>query len=107
MEFYKMHGLGNDFVFTMSGAGGLERLQGMAKKVCDRNFGVGADGLIVLDGQSFVRYANPAAAALLRLAGPSPAGRRMSELLDSAPLADAVRDVTSRPPGPATVVEHQ
>ncbi|HNV34575.1 MAG TPA: diaminopimelate epimerase [Bacillota bacterium] len=48
MEFYKMHGLGNDFVFTMSGAGGLERLQGMAKKVCDRNFGVGADGLIVL-----------------------------------------------------------
>ncbi len=66
-----------------------------------------ADGLIVLDGQSFVRYANPAAAALLRLVGPSPVGRRISELLDSIPLADAVRYVTSRPPGPAMVVEHQ
>lgn len=48
MEFYKMHGLGNDFVFTMAEAGDLKRLQGMAKRVCDRNFGVGADGLIVL-----------------------------------------------------------
>ncbi len=43
-----MHGLGNDFVFTMAEAGDLKRLQNMAKQVCDRNFGVGADGLIVL-----------------------------------------------------------
>lgn len=48
MKFYKMHGLGNDFVFVMAEAAELPSLKEMAKGVCDRNFGVGADGLIVL-----------------------------------------------------------
>ncbi len=48
MKFYKMHGLGNDFVFVLAGISELPPLKEMAKPVCDRNFGVGADGLIVL-----------------------------------------------------------
>jgi len=48
MEFYKMHGLGNDFVFVFSDVLGLKALKEMAVAVCDRNFGVGADGLICL-----------------------------------------------------------
>ena len=48
MKFYKMHGLGNDFVFVLAGVSDLPSLKLMTKAVCDRNFGVGADGLIVL-----------------------------------------------------------
>ena len=48
MKFFKMHGLGNDFVFTFAGAGELDALQKKSAAICDRNFGVGADGLIVL-----------------------------------------------------------
>lgn len=48
MEFYKMHGLGNDFVFVFCEVSELEDLKGKAVAVCDRNFGVGADGLICL-----------------------------------------------------------
>lgn len=48
MKFYKMHGLGNDFVFVLAGLSDLPGLRSKAKAVCDRNFGVGADGLIAL-----------------------------------------------------------
>lgn len=47
MKFSKMHGLGNDFVIVNGlvekNLGNLEEL---ARRVCHRNFGVGADGLI-------------------------------------------------------------
>lgn len=48
MDFVKMHGLGNDFVvvekdsWVEAGA-----LQPYTRMICDRNFGIGADGLIV------------------------------------------------------------
>lgn len=50
LQLTKMHGLGNDFV--MLRADQLpdlshERLTGIAKALCHRQFGVGADGLIV------------------------------------------------------------
>lgn len=48
MEFRKMHGLGNDFVMTKSDL--LPQhiaLEKLAKDVCDRHFGIGADGLII------------------------------------------------------------
>ena len=48
MKFYKMHGLGNDFVFVLAGVSDLAAIKQRAKAVCDRNFGVGADGLIAL-----------------------------------------------------------
>jgi diaminopimelate epimerase len=46
MRLSKLHGLGNDFLVLLddgSGAGG----PGLAKSLCDRRTGVGADGLIV------------------------------------------------------------
>lgn len=49
--FTKMHGLGNDFV-VISALDGLpipeERLPDFARFVCDRHFGVGADGVLWL-----------------------------------------------------------
>jgi diaminopimelate epimerase len=49
--FKKMHGLGNDFIM-MNGQDlpslSLPILQALAKDVCDRHFGIGADGLIVV-----------------------------------------------------------
>ncbi|MDE6661078.1 MAG: diaminopimelate epimerase [Anaeroplasmataceae bacterium] len=46
MEFYKMHGCGNDFCVIEYEAG-IE-YSSLAKKLCDRKFGIGADGLIVV-----------------------------------------------------------
>ena len=44
--FWKMHGTGNDFVLTESDDLDVPWAE-IAKRVCDRHFGVGADGLIV------------------------------------------------------------
>ncbi|WP_371370914.1 diaminopimelate epimerase [Sporomusa aerivorans] len=48
MQFAKWHGLGNDFVIV----NGMKEVVGdyhkQALAVCDRNFGIGADGLVVL-----------------------------------------------------------
>lgn len=48
MEFAKLHGLGNDFlVGNASEAGGPQRsLAALARKICDRHLGVGADGIL-------------------------------------------------------------
>ena len=48
MQFSKWHGLGNDFIFVYAAEEELNKYAGVAKKVCDRHFGIGADGLIVL-----------------------------------------------------------
>lgn len=49
MDFVKMHGLGNDFVIVeISSWEEADRLQPYAQLVCDRNFGIGADGLITI-----------------------------------------------------------
>ncbi len=49
MDFVKMHGLGNDFIIievpTWDAA---DAFQPLAKFLCDRNFGIGADGLIAV-----------------------------------------------------------
>jgi diaminopimelate epimerase len=49
MKFSKMHGLGNDFVVVDCLQDPIEpsRLSSLAVEVCDRHFGVGADGLIL------------------------------------------------------------
>lgn len=49
VNFSKMHGAGNDFVITT-----VEEVEGidysvLAKNVCDRHFGIGADGLMIVD----------------------------------------------------------
>lgn len=47
--FSKMHGAGNDFIIVMA-----EEIEGidysnLAQNVCDRHFGVGADGLMIVE----------------------------------------------------------
>jgi diaminopimelate epimerase len=47
MRFTKMHGVGNDFIiFDPEEVAGLD-LPDLARKACDRHFGVGADGILV------------------------------------------------------------
>jgi diaminopimelate epimerase len=51
LEFSKMHGLGNCFVLIDDRAGqvtGVAEPAELARAVCDRNFGIGADGLILV-----------------------------------------------------------
>lgn len=50
MRFAKMHGAGNDFVVVDGDKEKLpeEHLPGLARGVCDRHFGVGGDGLILV-----------------------------------------------------------
>ena len=48
MQFTKWHGLGNDFVIINSEAVHITDYRQQALAVCDRNFGIGADGLVVL-----------------------------------------------------------
>lgn len=47
MEFYKYTGLGNDFIIMDSINNDIEMDGELAKKLCDRHFGIGADGLVL------------------------------------------------------------
>lgn len=46
LAFTKGHGTGNDFVLILDAEGKLELSAAMIAAICDRHFGVGADGLI-------------------------------------------------------------
>lgn len=50
MKFWKLHGIGNDFIAIDGRFGGNFDLDysELAKKVCNRRFSVGADGLLVV-----------------------------------------------------------
>lgn len=48
MEFTKMHGLGNDFLVFYREDGLPEEVSELAMKWCNRNFGVGGDGLVFI-----------------------------------------------------------
>lgn len=48
LEFTKMHGLGNDFIVVDSRALSLPDEAGLARRLCERRFGIGADQFIVL-----------------------------------------------------------
>jgi len=51
IDFVKMHGLGNDFILfdcLNKSLGDSSFLSYLAKKLCNRNFGIGADGLILI-----------------------------------------------------------
>lgn len=47
MEFTKMHGAGNDFLLVDGFKYNLDEIVPKIKKLCDRRFGVGGDGLII------------------------------------------------------------
>lgn len=47
LQFTKGHGTGNDFVLLIDKVGQLDLSEAEIRRICDRNFGIGADGLIV------------------------------------------------------------
>ena len=48
MDFVKMHGLGSDFVFIEDKTGQDKDYTALARAMCNRHTGIGADGLIVI-----------------------------------------------------------
>lgn len=64
LEFTKMHGLGNDFIVIEDFDDELDFAPQAVEWFCDRNFGVGADGLILVrsatdtDADFFMLYYN-------------------------------------------------
>jgi diaminopimelate epimerase len=48
LEFTKMHGAGNDFVVLDGVNGELPPIEPLARLLCDRHFGIGADQLLVV-----------------------------------------------------------
>ena len=48
MKFTKMHGLGNDYVYVNAFEEHVEHPEALARRVSDRHFGVGGDGLVLL-----------------------------------------------------------
>ncbi|NOY80682.1 MAG: diaminopimelate epimerase [Kiritimatiellaeota bacterium] len=46
MEFAKYHGLGNDYLVLDPARGAARLTPDMVRRICDRHFGVGADGIV-------------------------------------------------------------
>jgi len=52
IDFTKMEGLGNDFIFIDDREGYIEKqidFSSLSKKLCSRHFGIGADGIIIIN----------------------------------------------------------
>lgn len=47
MKFYKMQGTGNDFILFDGINNDCSHIPSFAKKICDRKFGVGGDGIMI------------------------------------------------------------
>jgi diaminopimelate epimerase len=59
LNFYKYHGTGNDFVIIDNRDGSIMLTEKQIALLCDRRFGIGADGLMMLqlkDGYDFQMY---------------------------------------------------
>ena len=48
IEFTKMHGLGNDYLFIEQGADSIGDLADLSRRMSHRNLGVGSDGIILV-----------------------------------------------------------
>ncbi|MEK7448648.1 MAG: diaminopimelate epimerase [Planctomycetota bacterium] len=48
LKFVKMHGTGNDFIMVSCLKKIIQNHSQLAKRVCDRHYGIGADGLIMI-----------------------------------------------------------
>ena len=48
IKFYKMQGIGNDYVYINCFENDIENPNDLSKKISDRHFGIGSDGLILL-----------------------------------------------------------
>jgi diaminopimelate epimerase len=55
MRFWKMHGLGNDYIVIDNRDQKIsdEKAAKLAKKLCERRFSVGADGLLLVSNSTF------------------------------------------------------
>lgn len=49
MKFWKMHGAGNDFIVADAIGQKISAPDELARRICERRFGVGADGLILME----------------------------------------------------------
>jgi len=56
LEFTKMSGAGNDFVVIDNRSASIQDGTGFARRVCDRHWGVGADGLLLLEKSFTAQY---------------------------------------------------
>ncbi|SDE17169.1 diaminopimelate epimerase [Riemerella columbipharyngis] len=52
MEFYKYHGTGNDFIMVDNRTGTFKKTKTEIERYCHRRFGIGADGLILLENDA-------------------------------------------------------
>ncbi|MCW4047328.1 MAG: diaminopimelate epimerase [Candidatus Bathyarchaeota archaeon] len=54
MRFWKMHGLGNDYVVIDNRDGAIADAENanLARRLCERRFSVGADGLLLVSGSA-------------------------------------------------------
>jgi len=52
IEFHKYHGNGNDFILIDNRSGKIVLRGGQIAFLCDRHFGIGADGLMLLEAQN-------------------------------------------------------
>lgn len=59
MKFTKAHAYGNDFLYVLESDAGVAPADALARTVCDRHAGIGADGLIL--------YSKTTAGAAMRL----------------------------------------
>lgn len=48
MEFTKMHGIGNDYIYFNCMEKEIENPEELSKKLSDRHFGVGGDGIVMI-----------------------------------------------------------
>ena len=48
MKFYKMHGIGNDYIYFDCMKGEIEEPEKLSIRLSDRHFGIGGDGIILL-----------------------------------------------------------
>ena len=54
MRFTKMHGIGNDYVYVNCLEENVENPSELSIKVSDRHFGIGSDGLILINTKPYL-----------------------------------------------------
>ena len=52
LNFYKYQGTGNDFIILDNRQNNISLTNKQVKKLCDRRFGIGADGLMLLNSKA-------------------------------------------------------